>query len=100
MRILFPYIAQPHQTLHSLPIAMEIASRHPEAEVHLACTTQSHLDYVRSLAAYYPESKVQFSLLHLPQFLRRQTERYGQTAFFVWRAYFLTRIISLRFRGS
>ncbi|MCP1203359.1 sensor domain-containing protein [Acetobacter oryzoeni] len=99
MRILFPYIAQPHQTLHSLPIAMEIASRHPEAEVHLACTTQSHLDYVRSLAAYYPESKVQFSLLHLPQFLRRQTERYGQTAFFRLASLFFNKNYFSSFQG-
>lgn len=81
MRILFPYIGQPHQTPHSLPIAMEIARRHPNTDVHLACTTQEHLNYVRRLASYYPESKVHFSLLHLPLFLRSHVERYGQTPF-------------------
>nr|WP_298798729.1 sensor domain-containing protein [uncultured Acetobacter sp.] len=81
MRVLFPYIAQPHQTLHSLPIAMEIASRHPETEVHIACATQAHLDYAQSLASYYPESRASFELLHLPNLIRERVERHGHTVF-------------------
>lgn len=79
MRIVFSYIAQIHQTFHSLPIAMEIAQRYPEIDVRLACMTETHLRFVRSLAAYYPQARVSFDLLYLPKFLRTNIERYGQT---------------------
>ena len=79
VRIVFSYIAQIHQTFHSLPIAMEIAQRYPEIEVRLACMTEPHLRFVRSLAAYYPQARVSFDLLHLPKFLRTSIERSGQT---------------------
>lgn len=79
MRILFPYIAQPHQTLHSLPIAMEAARRHSDVEVHIACATEEHLNYARYLASFYPESRVSFDLLNLPKIIRRQVERHGHT---------------------
>ncbi|WP_367160923.1 CDP-glycerol glycerophosphotransferase family protein [Kozakia baliensis] len=77
MKIAFPYIAQPHQTLHSLPIAMEIASRHPEAEVHVACTTNAHLDYARTLGSLYPQARARYDLLKMPDFLRRKIEQNG-----------------------
>lgn len=79
MRILFPYIAQPHQTLHSLPIAMEAAQRHSDVEVHIACATQQHLNYAQYLASFYPEAHVQFDLLSLPSLLRKQVETHGHT---------------------
>ncbi|MDG6095214.1 sensor domain-containing protein [Acetobacter sp. AN02] len=81
MRLLFPYIAQPHQTLHSLPIAMEAASRHPDVQVHIACATQAHLDYARHLSSFYPEATARFELLHLPERIRRSVERHGHTVF-------------------
>ncbi|CEF42368.1 hypothetical protein ASN_3123 [Acetobacter senegalensis] len=99
MRVLFPYIAQPHQTLHSLPIAMEMASRHPEAEVHVACTTQAHLDYARSLASYYPESRASFELLHLPSVLREHVERHGHTVFSRLASLFLNKKYFSTFQG-
>ncbi|GAN53780.1 hypothetical protein Tasa_010_327 [Tanticharoenia sakaeratensis NBRC 103193] len=77
MKIAFPYIAQPHQTLHSLPIAMEIATRHPETEVHVACTTKAHLDYAQSLGALYPQARARYDLLAMPERLRRHIERKG-----------------------
>ncbi|GBQ26491.1 sensor domain-containing protein [Gluconacetobacter azotocaptans] len=77
MRIVFPYIAQPHQTLHSLPIALEMARRHPGIAVHVACLSQAHEDYVRHLAGFYPDSEVTFDRLHLPALLRRHMERRG-----------------------
>ncbi|MCH4021777.1 MAG: sensor domain-containing protein [Acetobacter sp.] len=79
MRILFPYIAQPHQTLHSLPIAMETAGRHSDISVHIACATATHLDYARHLASFYPGVSVQFELLKLPRLIRQHVERHGHT---------------------
>ena len=48
-RVCFLYIAQTHQILHSLPIAIALAREWPDVEVHIATTTQEHLDYVRGL---------------------------------------------------
>ncbi|UTP38846.1 glycerophosphotransferase [Phenylobacterium sp. LH3H17] len=45
-RICFLYIAQIHQILHSLPIAVELARGWPQFEVDLAATSQAHLDYI------------------------------------------------------
>lgn len=45
-KICFLYIAQTHQILHSLPIAVELARNWPQFEVHLAATSQAHLDYI------------------------------------------------------
>lgn len=40
LRICFPFIAQLHQVFHSLPIAVALAQRHPEIDVHIATTPQ------------------------------------------------------------
>ena len=77
LRVVFPFIAQPHQTLHSLPIAFEMALRHPEIDVHVACLTAQHLAYVRSLAALYPPTSITYELLKMPDFLRRRIESKG-----------------------
>src|SRR3546814_17614497 len=58
MRVCFPYIAQSHQILHSLPIAMEMAIAFPDIEVHVACATDENAEIVRNIAALYPEAKV------------------------------------------
>jgi len=50
-RVCFLYIAQTHQILHSLPIAIALASGWPGVEVEIAATSQEHLDYVRGLLA-------------------------------------------------
>jgi hypothetical protein len=77
LKVVFLLIAQPHQTLHSLPIAFEMAARHPNADVHVACPTQSHLDYARSLGRLYPAAKVTYDLLPIPAWLGRLVERNG-----------------------
>jgi hypothetical protein len=79
VKVVFPYLAQMHQTLHSLPIALELAARHPDFEVHVACLTEAHLKVVRDLAAYYPEATVRFDLLRLPEVVRDTIPKYGQT---------------------
>ena len=48
-KVCFLYIAQTHQILHSLPIAVALAKGWPELEVEIAATTQDHLDYARQL---------------------------------------------------
>jgi len=58
---------------------MEMASRHPNTQIHIACTTEAHLDYARYLASFYPEANVQFDLLRLPNFLRNRVERHGSS---------------------
>ncbi|MEO6340294.1 MAG: glycerophosphotransferase [Caulobacteraceae bacterium] len=70
LRVCFPFIAQAHQTPHALPIAMELAARHRDTEVTLACLTESHLALVRDLAAAYPQASVRYDLLRLPAALR------------------------------
>lgn len=77
MKVVFPLIAQRHQTLHALPIALEMSARHPEISVHVACLTASHLELARSLATLYPESRVQFDLLPISENLRHRIEAQG-----------------------
>ncbi|MET0272746.1 MAG: glycerophosphotransferase [Phenylobacterium sp.] len=48
-RVCFLFIAQPHQVLHSLPIALALAHGWPEIEVEIAATSQTQLDYVTDL---------------------------------------------------
>lgn len=47
-RICFPYIAQIHQIFHSLPIAVALAQRYPDLEVHIAGSRQN-LQFARRL---------------------------------------------------
>lgn len=99
MKVAFPYIAQPHQTLHSLPIAMEMASRHPEVDVHIACTTEAHLDYARTLGALYPQTRATYDLLKLPSFLRNRIERNGLDVIGKLSSLFLNRDYFSRFQA-
>jgi hypothetical protein len=50
-KICFLFIAQPHQVLHSLPIALALARGWPELEVEIVATSQTQLDYVADLIA-------------------------------------------------
>ncbi|MBS1054083.1 sensor domain-containing protein [Gluconobacter kondonii] len=77
MKVAFPLIGQRHQTLHALPVALEISARHPDVAVHVSCLTVSHLELARSLATLYPEARVQFDLLPISQRLRRRIEKHG-----------------------
>lgn len=66
MRIVFPYIAQLHQVPHSLPIAIEIARRHPGAEVHIAYPGPSYLPFIRRLIGEYaPAAPLHYDCLSL-----------------------------------
>lgn len=47
-RICFSFIAQAHQVLHSLPIAVALASRYPEVDVHVTGSGRN-LKFIRSL---------------------------------------------------
>lgn len=81
MKICFPYIAQVHQTFHSLPIALEMSRRYPDAEVHIASPTEEHRAFVRRIArAYYPDARPIIDALALPGFVRRRMKRNGQGA--------------------
>ncbi|HEU4968519.1 hypothetical protein [Sphingomonas sp.] len=79
LRVCFPLIAQIHQTYHSLPIALQMALRHPRVEVHVACATREHLDAAQALARdCYPGAHVTFDLLALPSAIRASIPRFGQ----------------------
>jgi hypothetical protein len=48
-RVCFLFIAQPHQVLHSLPIALALARGWPEVAVEIAATSQTQLAYIADL---------------------------------------------------
>lgn len=67
MKVVFPYFAQLHQVFHSLPIAAEMAIRHPEVEVHVAGATAEHLAFVhRILEEHAPQAPLQIDALKRP----------------------------------
>lgn len=78
MRVVFVYLAQLHQVLHTFPIAMEMA-RLKDAEVHLAAGTRAHLDYMRELASHYPDVEVTYRLLYVPGPVRFWAESLERT---------------------
>lgn len=64
MKVVFPYIAQVHQILHSLPIAAELAMRHPHVQVRAACVTDEQADFIRRLLhRHAPDSHIQIDCL-------------------------------------
>lgn len=66
MRIVFPYLAQMHQVLHSLPIAAAMAERHPGVDVHVAACSGPMLDFAkRLLERHAPRARVAFDRLPL-----------------------------------
>jgi hypothetical protein len=67
MRVVFPYFAQLHQVFHSLPIAAEMALRHPDVEVHVAAATPAHREFIRSLLQKHaPDASVHVDALSRP----------------------------------
>lgn len=77
LKIVFPFIAQIHQSLHSLPIAAAMAKLYPDVEVHLAGASQPQLNLIRHLATYYPEAPLNFSRLNAPAWVKRRLDRQG-----------------------
>lgn len=69
-RVCFLYIAQTHQILHSLPIAVALARGWPGLEVEIAATTEDHLDYARQLLDAVGGAPISLRLLP-PAWLRR-----------------------------
>lgn len=66
MRIVFPYLAQAHQVLHSLPIAAAMAQRHPQIDVHVAAVSRAQLDFARRLVEQHaPGASLSFDCLPL-----------------------------------
>lgn len=93
MKIVFPYIAQRHQIPHSLPIAIEIARRHPQVEVHIAYPGPSYLPFIRRLVdEYAPDAPLHFDELGLDPINRYRVARgrvaWKVTALAANRAYF------------
>jgi len=69
-KVCFLYIAQTHQILHSLPIAVELARGWPQFEVHVAATAQAHLYFVEDALERLGGAPVRTRLLG-PSWLRR-----------------------------
>jgi len=68
-KVCFLYIAQTHQILHSLSIAVEMARTWPSFEVDLAATSAAHLDYIEEALAKLGGAPVKPRLLG-PRWLR------------------------------
>lgn len=79
MKVVFPYVAQLHQVFHSLPIAAEMAVRHPDIEVHAAGRSVEHVEFIRRLLERYaPQARVQVQQLKsllLPHWHHRRKRR-------------------------
>ncbi len=68
-RICFLYIAQAHQVLHSLSVAVALALAHPDVQVDIAATDAGVLDYARLLVGMLGAPKIGWRLLK-PAWLR------------------------------
>ncbi len=67
LRVLFLYLAQPHQVPHSLPLAIEMARQHREVEVTIATTTAAQQAVARRIAEAYGDSPLQWVDLKVPR---------------------------------
>lgn len=61
--ICFLYIAQAHQVLHSLTVALELARLFPQLEVEIATTTEGNRKYITKLARRLGGPEVRVRLL-------------------------------------
>ncbi|TDU28933.1 hypothetical protein DFR24_3314 [Panacagrimonas perspica] len=67
MKVVFPYFGQLHQVFHSLPIAAQMAIRHPDVQVSAAGATSAHVDFIRDLLTQYaPAAPVNVEALERP----------------------------------
>lgn len=97
--ILFPYITQPHQEFHSLPIALEMARLYPEIKVHVSSLTSERDSRIRLLSRFYPDASVSFDILRLPPWLRNHIRRHGPTPLSKIATLFLNRNYFNRFQA-
>jgi hypothetical protein len=68
-RVCFLYIAQAHQVLHSLSVAVELAQSRPDIAVEVAASNAEVLDYARLLADLLGHAPIRWRLLG-PAWLR------------------------------
>ena len=81
MKVCFLYNAQLHQIPHSLPIALELAARHPDFDVDVAGASERHLDFARRLADQYGfRSRLGYRLLDRPWIARLRSGLTGELA--------------------
>ncbi|MBB3102347.1 hypothetical protein [Azomonas macrocytogenes] len=74
-RICFPYNAQTHQIFHSLPIAISLAKRYPEMDVHIAGPRRNILFVQNLLRKNRAEPvSVRFDTLYVPWMVRRRNK--------------------------
>ncbi|GBQ09854.1 hypothetical protein CFR78_08785 [Komagataeibacter rhaeticus] len=97
--ILFPYLAQPHQEFHSLPIALEMARLDPDVTIHIASLTAERDSRIRNLSRLYPDARVVFDILKMPDWLRRHVQRHGPTPLGKIAVLFLNRNYFNRFQA-
>ncbi len=71
MKIAFPYIAQIHHIPHSIAIAFELATQHPELHVTIIVPTAEHLAVVEQIASNYPSHRCEFVLTSLPAWYQK-----------------------------
>ncbi|MFC2973301.1 hypothetical protein ACFOJE_13915 [Azotobacter bryophylli] len=69
-RVCFPYNAQIHQIWHSLPIAVALARRHPEIEVHVAGSRRNLAVARRLVRERAGDAPLRFDRLYHPLFVR------------------------------
>ena len=89
--ILFPYIAQPHQEFHSLPVALEMARLYKDVRVHIASLTDERAERLHQLSRLYPESSVTFDTLAMPRWIRNHIKQHGPTPLSKMAVLFLNR---------
>lgn len=69
-RVCFLYIAQAHQVLHSLSVAIHLARTRPDLQVDVAATSEEVLDQARFMGAAMGEAPIRWRLAG-PRWLRR-----------------------------
>nr|WP_269717064.1 glycerophosphotransferase [Caulobacter sp. NIBR2454] len=77
-QVAFLYIAQQHQILHSITIAIELARGWPDIEVHALAVTSGHIDYLRTTIAALGGAPIKLKLLG-PAALRNLRRRGAST---------------------
>lgn len=62
-RVCFLYIAQSHQILHSISVAVALARGRPDVEVHVAATHEDGLSYAKSIVDELGGAPLRWTLL-------------------------------------
>ena len=70
MRILFLFVGEPHQLLHSLPIAGELATLRPDYDIEVAIVSDDHNLIMSDVLAVYPNFRPRVTVLKTPAIAR------------------------------